>query len=156
MLLQTILAFAMLGQVLRYPRPIYTPIAPYVPATEQFEDYPVEVRILDAHWRFDRGEYIGYGRADVLGATPLGADYAYSCGEPFKSNELHGEFYGGKWKKPEEKLEIILQQVGSKHTTLCTLKVTLKSVAYAADSATWLDPAPAPATPAPVLRRPPQ
>ena len=156
MLLQTILAFAMLGQVIRGPRPIYTPVAPYVPSTEQFEDYPVQVRILDTHSRFVRGEYIGYGRADVLGTAPLGADYSYSCTEPFKSNDLHGEFYGGKWKKPEEKLEIILQEVGSKHTTLCTLKVTLKPVAYAPDSATWLDPAAAPPPPAPILRRPPQ
>jgi hypothetical protein len=158
MLLQTVLAFTMLGQVMRYPRPVFPPVPPYVPATEQFEDYPVQVRILDTHWSRGGGGYIGYGRADILGPTPNGADYSYSCDEPFKSNDLHGEFYGAKWKKPETKLEIILQQVGSNHTTLCTLKVTLKPVPYSPASATWLDPAPAPApaTAAPILHRPPQ
>jgi len=147
MLTQSLLALAMLAQIRRIPPPVYFPVSPYVPATQLFDDYPVHVRILESRWSFSRGTYYGFGRGDILGSGQRGFDFTYECGEPFRFNEMHGEFYEGKWKKPDLKLELLLQRVGSDHISPCTLKTSLKPAPYQDSSATWLDPTPAPNTP---------
>ena len=169
MLTSTLLTLALFAQYGRNQPLYYSPIPPYVPVSEPYADYPVQVRILETRWSFDRGEYLGFGRGDILGPDHRGFDYTYSCGEPFKYNQLHGEFYEAKWKKQDQELEVLLQKVGSNHTARCTLKTSMKPESFSQGSATWLiaapatpasatptPPAPTPASSDPVLHRTPQ
>jgi hypothetical protein len=134
----------------------FAPTPPEGPAIEQFLDFPIQIRVLDARWNFDRrtGDYIGWGHADILGNDAEGLDFTYNCSAPFEPNLAHGEFYEAQWRKPEVKLDILVQPIGGKHVSRCTLKVTLKAARYAKDSATWLSPPPPPsATAAPIVRQ---
>ena len=40
------------------------------------------------------------------------------------------EFYQARWKKPNRKLEILMQRIGSDHVDKCELDVALKQVPY--------------------------
>jgi hypothetical protein len=103
---------------------------PDVPATAPSGDFPIHIRILGVRWNHVNGSYQGYGRADLLGPTIEGVDYTFSCSEPFLHNVHPTEFYQARWKKPNQKLEILMQKVGSDHLQRCELKTTVKPEAY--------------------------
>ena len=109
---------------------------PEVPAAEISSDFPLRVRILQAHWSYVHMSYSGYGRGNILleGGT-VGFDYTYSCNEPFLANAQRGEFYQARWKKQDQKIEILTQEVGNtKHVHKCELKVALKDAPYGGNS----------------------
>lgn len=105
-------------------------VPPDVPATAPNPDFPLHVRIFRVRWNHTRGIYEGYGRADLLGEKPTGLDYTFECGEPFLHNAQPSEFYQARWKKQDQKLEILMQKVGSDHLQKCELKVTPKPMPY--------------------------
>ena len=150
MIAKMLLVGAMLGQY-RIPQPSYMPVPPMVPATEQFEDFPIHIRVIQSKWRFDRrtGNYIGWGFADILGPDGHGFDFTYTCDAPFLLNDMKGQFYEANWRKPQQKLDILTQQVGGKHTERCTLRTALRPGLYSQDSMGWEPPQPATA-PAPL------
>ena len=104
--------------------------SPDVPATAPNAGYPLHVRIMLTHWNHINGGYQGYGHGDVLGDTVSGFDYTYSCSEPFLHNAQKGEFYQAKWKKENQKLELLMQEMGSDHEHKCELKVSMKPAPY--------------------------
>ncbi len=104
--------------------------APDVPATKLYSDFPVHIHLFGVHWNRVNGGYEGYGRADILGMPPQGADYTFSCAEPFLHNAHRDEFYQARWKKPNQRLEILMQKVGSDHLQKCELKIAIKSEPY--------------------------
>jgi hypothetical protein len=128
-----ILLFALLGQFYAQP--------PSVPATTPYSDFPLHVHLFGVHWNYVRGSYMGYGRGDLLGPPLQGFDYTFECGEPFMHNAQREEFYQARWKKQGEKLEILMQKVGSDKLQKCELKVAFKERPYGAT-------APAPSAPA--------
>src|SRR5271170_8055665 len=103
---------------------------PDVPATTPNPDFPLRLRSFRNHWNHVNGIYDGYGRGDLLGDKPTGLDYTFACGEPFLHNAQPSEFYQARWKKQDQKLEILMQKVGSDHLQKCELKVTLKPMPY--------------------------
>jgi len=105
---------------------------PDIPASDLNADFPLRVRILHIHWHYVYQNYSGYGRGNILFESgPVGFDYTYSCNEPFLANEQRGEFYQARWKKQDQKIEILTQEVGnSKHVHKCELKVALKDAPY--------------------------
>lgn len=109
------------------------------------------------HWNHVNGGYDGYGRADLLGATPQGVDYTFSCSEPFLHNVGKAEFYQARWKKPDQKLEILMQKVGSDHLQKCELKTSVKPEPYGkyGPAAAVPPSASAPAASAPAASGPP-
>ncbi len=92
--------------------------------------FPLHVHIFGVRWNHVNGSYDGYGRADLLGATPQGIDYTFSCSEPFLHNVGKDEFYQARWKKQGMKLEILMQKVGSDMLHKCELKTSVKPVPY--------------------------
>ena len=132
----------------RYAQP------PDVPASAPASDFPLHVRILNVHWNRVNGGYEGYGRADLLGPPLQGIDYTFSCSEPFLHNAARGEFYQARWKKQDQKLEILMQKVGSDHLQKCELKTAVKSQPYGRYG-TAAAPPPADAVP-PASSAPPQ
>jgi len=119
----TLLLLAMFAQLF-YPTP------PADPATAPNPDYPVHVHILIAKATGGQGDYHGFGRGDILGPALQGFDYTFSCGQPFNNNRQSSEFYQARWKKPNEKLEILLQPIGSSHINHCDLNIALKAKPY--------------------------
>ena len=115
-----ILLFAMMGQY----------EAPGVASTAPNPDYPLHIRVLSNQRTHNRFGYHGFGRADLLGPTIRGMDYTFDCERGFMHNEHRDEFYQGRWKKPDQKMEILIQKVGSDHVEKCTLEVTLKDAPY--------------------------
>jgi hypothetical protein len=122
-----VLATPLLAQLTHYPN---TTSLPDVPATEPNADFPLHVRIFGSHWNHVRGIYEGFGHADLLGEQIRGFDYTFDCDQPFLKNEMPEEFYQARWKKPEQKMELLTQQVGGKHLHRCELHVTLKAAPY--------------------------
>jgi hypothetical protein len=108
----------------------FYPTPPAGPATAPNPDYPVHIHIIIAKSSGGNGDYHGFGRGDILGATLQGFDYTFSCGQPFLNNSIDAEFYQAKWKKPNEKLEILIQPIGSNHINHCDLNVSLKDKPY--------------------------
>lgn len=103
---------------------------PDVATTVASPEFPLRVHIFGDHWNYVRGSYSGWGRGDLVGDKPVGFDYTYSCGQPFLHNAQHDEVYQARWKKQDQKLEILTQKVGSDHVHRCELKVALKPVPY--------------------------
>jgi hypothetical protein len=137
-----VLLFALLGQFYAQP--------PSVPATTPYSDFPLHVHLFGVHWNYVRGgDYLGYGRGNLLGPPTQGFDYTFECGEPFMHNAQGEEFYQARWKKQNEKLEILMQKVGSDKLQKCELKVAFKERPYGPSTpAPPAPPAPAPAPPA--------
>ncbi len=126
----------------------YYATSPADPATAPNPDYPVHVHILIAVSNGGQGDYHGHGRGDILGPTLQGFDYTFSCGQPFNNNRLTDEFYQAKWKKPNEKLEILLQPIGSNHIAHCDLNVAMKARPYLYDKSQTAQPPNAQSRPA--------
>jgi hypothetical protein len=108
----------------------FAPTPPSDPATAPNPEYPVRVHIYIAKASGNGGDFHGFGRGDILGPNLQGFDYTFSCGQPFNNNRLDSEFYQARWKKPNEKLEILLQPIGSSHTSHCDLNIALKAKPY--------------------------
>jgi len=104
---------------------------PAGPALDPNPNYPLHVHVLSATRPQDRYAVHGYGKADLLGPTPVGMDYTYDCSIGFLHNGPITEYYQARWKKPNRQMEFLIQQVGdNKHVEKCTVNVTLKSVPY--------------------------
>ena len=104
--------------------------SPNDPATAPNPDYPVHVHIFIAKASGGGANYHGFGRGNILGAVPQGFDYTFACDQPFNNNRQSEEFYQGRWKKPNQKLEILLQPIGSTHINRCDLNIALKARPY--------------------------
>ena len=103
---------------------------PDVPATRPAADFPLHVHIFVVHWNRINGYYEGYGRGDLLVASPQGVDYTFSCAQPFLHNAGKAEYYQGRWKKENQRLEILMQKVGSDKEQKCELKTSVKPQPY--------------------------
>jgi len=115
---------------------------PDVPATRSAADFPLHVHIFGVHWNRINGFYEGYGRGALLGPSPQGLDYTFSCAQPFLHNPGKAEFYQGRWKKENQRLEILMQKVGGDKEQKCELKTSVKPQPYGVYGANG---APAPA-----------
>jgi hypothetical protein len=104
--------------------------APGVASAAPNPEYPLHVHVLSQGQRVrNRFGTHGFGRADLLENPVRGMDYAFDCFTGFLHNE-NGEFYQGRWKKPDQEMEILVQRVGSDHVDKCMLKVTMKAEPY--------------------------
>ena len=119
---------------------------PGVASTTPNPDYPLHLRVLSQGERVhNRFGVHSFGRADLLGNPVRGVDYTFDCYTAFLHN-ASGEFYQGRWKKPDQKIEILIQRVGSNHVDKCELNVTMKAEPYGRYGPPP-PPAPAPSTP---------
>jgi len=120
---------------------------PDVPLANPTPDFPLHVHIIANRWGGDTvhlyrsiqgemrggpgyyapsGSVHGFGIANIMGASPQGLDYTFDCPTPFMENTQPDGFYQARWKKPDMRLEILTQPVGSSRGEVCELKVALK------------------------------
>jgi hypothetical protein len=104
-------------------------------------DYPLHIRVLSQGERVHNqfGTH-SFGRADLLGDPIRGMDYSFDCMSGFMWNQA-GEYYQGRWKKPDQKIEILVQRIGSNHVDKCDINVTMKSEPYGKYKASAAQPA---------------
>jgi hypothetical protein len=76
-----------------------------------------------------RSGFTGFGRGNILVPDLKGIDFTYDCGTAFLNNGPT-EFYQARWKKPDRKLEILMQRIGSDHLDKCELEVSYKAAPY--------------------------
>jgi hypothetical protein len=103
------------------------------PVTAPHPDYPVHVQVLLTKAQNGRRGATGFGRGNIVGPPAKGIDFTYDCGQPFLNNGEQ-EFYQARWKKQDQKLEILMQRIGSDHIDKCDLEVAMKDVPYAVPS----------------------
>jgi hypothetical protein len=124
--------------------PMLAQESPHVAYMTPNADYPLKLRILSSERRSHR--YRGgiestesYGSGNLLGDGSgndvKGFDYSTdSCVGGFMHNAQHGEFYQGKWKKQDQKIEILTVETGQTKPDKCTISVTLKDKPYGKDN----------------------
>lgn len=129
--MKALVLFLALQVMMRMPPP-YQPVTPDEAATGANPTYPLHAHIFESIWHWDRTGTIvnGWGHGDLLGASPQGFDFIYYCNPPFRHNLSPGDYYQARWKKPNQKLELLLQSIGSSHEDRCTLSVTMKDRPY--------------------------
>jgi hypothetical protein len=66
---------------------------------------PLHVRIPQIHWNHIRWGTTGWSRANPVVPTEQGFDYTCDCGQPFMVTKGDA-FYSGRWKKPNERVEL--------------------------------------------------
>jgi hypothetical protein len=105
------------------------PAVPNAPTDVQNPDYPLHARILAIHWEHNRYGTHGYGRGDLLSPQEQGFDYTFDCGDPFITTKGE-ELYPARWKKQNERIEILESRVGTDKFERCELKIDLKNAIY--------------------------
>jgi hypothetical protein len=115
---------------------LFAQLAPAIPATAPDPDYPIHVQL--AQVGVTGGTYLSYyGRGNIIGDNPTGFDYASDCYRqlgPIQNRDPNA-VYQARWKKQDQRLEILLQEIGSTHTSRCELKVTLEPTPYQLNTA---------------------
>jgi hypothetical protein len=108
--------------------------APHTAATEPNPQYPLKVRVLSSDRTHDRYGTKSYGSGNLLQEPMVGFDYSSDCGGGFLHNGTKGEFYQGRWKKQDHKIEILTLETGSTHVDKCDIEITEKPKPYGPDN----------------------
>lgn len=112
---------------------------PQVAYLKPMPDYPLHVHILTAERHSHHSHHIleteSYGSGNLLGDEVKGFDWnANTCPGGFMHNAQHEEFYQGKWKKQDQKIEILTMEPGQTRPEKCTISVTLRDKPYGKDN----------------------
>lgn len=112
--------------------------APRVAFTTPNPDYPLKVRVLSSARHHSRHGGIlytdSYGSGNLLANPKVGFDYTSTCEGGFMYNAEGGEYYQGKWKKQDRKIEILVMETGQTRPEKCEIDVTLKAAPYSKDN----------------------
>ena len=111
---------------------------PRVAWTTPNPDYPLKVKVLSSARYQSRHSGIvysnSYGSGNLLGSPNVGFDYTSDCGGGFLRNAESGEYYQGRWKKQDRKIEILEVETGQNRPEKCEINVTLKAAPYSKDN----------------------
>jgi hypothetical protein len=111
--------------------PIWT--EPEIPFTDPAPDYPVHLHIITGFRNLSAAAGVqGYGTANLVGdgGSLQGVDYNYNCSHGLIPNAQPEEFFQGHWVKKDQRIEVLLQRMGSDHVDRCQLNVSVKGSPY--------------------------
>jgi len=140
------------------PRMTTVPLArPAVPVTEPDANFPLRVQLWVRSWgsSTQTGSHAeGYG--NILGATLTGFDFGNMCPVRLSMGTRGGDTYQARWVEQGLRMEILVQEVGTRQENVCSLDVGMKSTPYA--TGRFPSPASTPAAQAPTYNSntPPQ
>jgi hypothetical protein len=130
-----ILLFALLGQRHQLASSVEPPRVAW---TTPNANYPLQVRILTSGrhswWQFGMVHTQDYGSGNLLGSPQIGFDFNSDCDGGFLHNASAGEFYEGRWKTQDRKIEILMVRTGQTKPEKCTIDVSLKPAPYSKDN----------------------
>jgi hypothetical protein len=72
----------------------------------------------------------GYG--NILGATLTGFDFGNTCPVRLSMGTRGGDTYQARWVEQGLRMEILVQEVGTRQENVCSLDVGIKSAPYSA------------------------
>ncbi len=105
--------------------------APAVPALGNDPEYTLKVQVAQggtsAHGFSAR---TSFGHGNLLGPPVEGFDYTEDCNQQFASRPEGNQYFRARWKKPGQRLEILIQEFGSGRILRCELKVAMRDEAY--------------------------
>ncbi len=104
---------------------------PAVPVVEPDPNFPLRVQIwVRSSGSSPSGAHAeGYG--NIQGQTVTGFDFGNSC--PIRmSRGRDGDIYQARWLEQGLRIEILVQEVGSRQQNVCQMDVGLKSTPYSA------------------------
>jgi hypothetical protein len=109
------------------------PARPAVPVTEPNANFPLRVQL----WvrSFGSGTQSGThskGYGNILGATLTGFDFGDECPIRLAMGPRGGDTYQARWVEQDLRMEILVQEVGTRQENVCSLDVGLKSTPYSA------------------------
>jgi hypothetical protein len=110
------------------------PVArPAVPVTEPDANFPLRVQL----WVRSMGSSSqlgshaeGYG--NVMGETPVGFDFANTCPVRLSFGRNGGDVYQARWIEKGLRLEVLVQEVGTRQENVCEMDVGMKAEPYSA------------------------
>jgi hypothetical protein len=130
--------------IVLFAQPFFGAYIPHTPEqvrvawTKPDPQYPLKVRVLtsDRHGHVHAGIVLtdSYGSGNLWGDPMVGFDYSSHCEGGFMHNESAGEFYQGKWKTQDRKIEILTMEPGRTYSEKCTIDVTLKPAPYSKEN----------------------
>ena len=103
---------------------------PAVPVTAPDQNFPLRVQLWVRTW--GSGSQTGThaeGYGNIQGATLTGFDFGEEC--PIRlSTGRGGDIYQARWVEQGLRMEILVQEVGTRQQNVCPLDVGLKSTPY--------------------------
>jgi len=107
-----------------------------VPAIVRDPDYPLRVQLAETGSSSSGlGKTGGYGHGNVLGPPVEGFDYAQDCNQRFAPRPEENQYFRARWKKQGQRLEILIQEMGSDRIIVCELKVAMQEEPYELNAA---------------------
>jgi len=105
--------------------------APAVPAIVSDPDYPLRVQLAQTGSSAGTFQHMNaWGHGNVLGPPLQGFDFTADCNQHFAPRPEGDQYFRARWKKPGQKLEILIQPFGSGRVTACELKIAMQDQAY--------------------------
>lgn len=108
-------------------------IEPEISFSDPVPDYPLHLHVITGYRHpFDGGAQ-GYGTANLVadGGVLQGVDFNYDCSYGLIPNAQPDEFFQGRWVKKDQRMEVLLERIGSNHVDRCQLNVSVKGSPYA-------------------------
>ncbi|ADW70724.1 hypothetical protein [Granulicella tundricola] len=97
-------------------------------------DHLIQFHVLDGQRQEDSFGDHGWGIANLVDPQPgsvlQGADYRFDCSRGFVTSSQLDNYYQGRWTRPGQKLELLLQRPGSDKVDRCTVSVALRPDPY--------------------------
>ena len=105
---------------------------PAVPVIEPDPNFPLRVQIWvrSAGMGSSGSHAEGYG--NIQGEPPTGFDFGNTCPIRMSMGARGGDIYQGRWLEQGLRMEILVQEVGSRQENVCQMDVGLKSTPYTA------------------------
>ena len=105
--------------------------APAVPAIVSDPNYPLRVQLAQTGFSSGTFEHVSaWGHGNVLGTPLQGFDYTADCNQQFAPRPEGDQYFRARWKKPGQRLEILIQEMGSDHVIVCELKIAPQDQPY--------------------------
>lgn len=110
--------------------------APAVPAIVKDPAYPLRVQVAETGSTSSGSRNLtGYGHGNVLGPPVEGFDYTQDCNQRFAPRPEGEQYFRARWKKQGQRLEILIQEMGSDRIIACELKVAMQEQPYELNAA---------------------
>jgi hypothetical protein len=102
---------------------------PAVPATEPDASFPLRVQLWVRSSAFGGQGAHAEGYGNIVGATLTGFDFGETCPVRLAMGR-NTDTYQARWVEQGVRMEILVQEVGTRQVNVCALDVGLKSTPY--------------------------
>jgi len=122
---------------------------PFIAATAPDPNYPLHVQLMTTRSGFSTSTGAhAEGHGNLLGPPVAGFDFADVCPQRLALDRDPNDFYQARWIEQDLRLEILVQEVGSRSVSKCEMNVTVRDRPYDLFPAPRVRATPPPTAPA--------